>query len=413
MSVTAGTDEDAEEARSSRWLQFTDAKRRRFLAVLCIVGILNAVDRNVIGVLLEPIKAEFRASDTRLGFLTGIAFAIFYAVLGIPIARWADRGDRVTVISVSMAAWSVMTCFCGIARTFWELVFARFGVGAGEAGSIPATHSLIADYYSPAERARAIGVFTASQSVGYAIGLSAGGFLAARYGWRSAFWAAGILGLVLVPFIRWLLNEPRTEASQRAQVAHEEATGKSVRTLMGKRAYRLILAAIVVYYTMAYGAITFIVSLMIRVHGQSIAGAGTLFAAITTIGAVVGAVGMLLALPLYELALWSPDLTTMVGLLLIGSAMLNAVVPSMFSALHVVCGSRRRAFSVALAFLFVNSMGVGLGPVITGALSDFFAVSRGAGEGLRYALMIVTAALLPAAFLMYRSKRHLCAEAED
>ena len=177
---------------SKPWNYYTNRNRRTFSFVLFLVGTSNYVDRNIIGVLLEPIKKEFLVSDTMLGVLSGISFALFYATLGIPIARWADRGDRKLVITLCLGIWCAMTALCGLASTFWQLVAVRFGVGAGEAGAIPPAQSLLADYYPPTQRARAIGFFSMSSSAGYAIGLIFGGYVAQHYGWRAAFLSVGL-----------------------------------------------------------------------------------------------------------------------------------------------------------------------------------------------------------------------------
>jgi predicted MFS family arabinose efflux permease len=418
------------------WTLYSARDRRIFLFVLCLIGVCNSLDRNIIGVLIEPIKVEFRVSDTLLGLLSGLSFAAFYATLGIPIARWADRGDRTKVISLSLLVWSVMTALCGLANTFSGLTIARFGVGAGEAGSIPAAQSLIADYYPPAGRARAIGIFTAAQSIGFAIGLGLGGVVAQAFGWRTAFIMVGVAGLALVPATYSVLKEPRRSAGASEHTHEAESTISALRVLLKKRTYRYILSAIVVYYVMAYGALAFVVSLMIRAHGESIARAGLIFGGITTVGSAVGAIiggaladrfarrdirwlarfpgwGLITALPLYEIALDSVTLWTMVPVLLLATTVLAAVVPAMFSALHVVCGSRRRALSVASAFFLVNLVGIGLGPMLSGLLSDHLSPIFGAAGGLRYALMIVTTALLPASYLMLCAARSLKVDAED
>jgi predicted MFS family arabinose efflux permease len=404
--------------------------------VLFLVGTSNYVDRNIIGVLLEQIKGEFQVSDTLLGLLSGVSFALFYATLGIPVARWADRGDRTLVITLSLTIWSVMTALCGATSTFWQLAAARFGVGAGEAGAIPPAMSLLADYYPPAERTWAIGVFMMSSSAGYAIGLALGGFVAQSYGWRAAFIIVGVIGVTLTPLTRFILKEPRRTALLAAQSEIQEATLVAVRVLLAKPAYRNILSAIVVYFLVAYGALVFIVSLMIRVHGLNVAQAGAAFGATSAMGAVIGCLGggaladrlaardvawlarvagwlMIAAMPFYELALLSPSMLTMIPLLLISTILLTGVVPPMFSALHVVCGSKRRALAVALAFFFANLIGLGLGPLIAGALSDRLGAIFGTAEGLRYALMTVMTALVPSGWLMLRAARYLNSDAED
>lgn len=418
------------------WDLYSRGQRSRFLLVLFLVGTCNFVDRNVIGVLLEQIKAEFQVSDTMLGLLSGISFALFYATLGIPVARWADRGDRRRVIAVSVSVWSVMTVLCGLAGSFWQLVAARFGVGAGEAGAIPPAQSLIADYYAPTERARAIGIFMMSGSAGYALGLMLGGFIAQNYGWRSAFIFFGILGFALAPLAHFILEEPRHAAPFAARTAGHESGLAALRALLAKPAYRFLVGGIVVYFVMAYGAFVFIVSLMIRAHGLNVSQAGATFGAVSAVAAVIGSLGggaladrlgarniswlprfagwtMIAAIPLYELALSASTLYAMVPALLLAVTVHSAVVPPAFSAVHVVCGSKRRALAVAVVFFFANLIGLGLGPILSGALSDAFGAVYGSAEGLRYALMAMMTVLLPAGWLMLRAARNFESDAED
>ena len=418
------------------WDLYTRGNRRVFLSVLFLVGTSSYVDKNIIGVLLEQIKTEFQASDVMLGLLGGISFALFYATLGIPIARWADRGDRKLVITVSLSIWSVMTVICGLTHTFWQLAAARVGVGAGEAGAIPPAQSLLADYYPPAARAQAIGIFMMSSSAGYAVALVFGGWIAQSYGWRAAFLAVGLLGAGFAPMTHLILKEPRHAPRFAVRPEDHEPTLTAIRVLFRKAAYRNILSAIVVYFMMAYGAHVFIVSFMIRTHGLNVAQAGTTFGVVSAAGAVVGYLGggmladrlsarnvawgarmagwgMIAAMPLFELALSAPTVATMATLLLLSTVALTGVVPPMFSALHMVCGSKRRAISVAVTFFFANLLGLGFGPVITGELSDTLTSAYGKAEGLRYALMIVMIVFIPAGWFMLRAARHLKADAED
>jgi predicted MFS family arabinose efflux permease len=413
----------------SPWDLYPLGRRKRFLFVLFLVGASSYVDKNIIGVLLEQIKAEFRVSDAMLGLLSGISFALFYASFGIPVARWADRGDRKAVITFALLIWSAMTALCGLASTFWQLALARFGVGAGEAGAMPPAQSLLADYYPPTERARAIGVFMMCSPVGYAIGLVLGGFIAQHYGWRAAFIAVGVFGILIAPLAWCVLQEPRHLPQFRARHDDQEPMLATVRTLLAKPAYRYILMAIVIHFLMGYGVLVFVVSLMIRLYGLNVAQAGATFGVISALGAIVGnLVGgmmadqfakrdfalvprmagwtMIVAVFLFDIALAAPTIVVLAPLLFVAMAVLNAILPPMFSALHLVCGSKRRAMAVAVAFFLANLLGVGLGPVIAGALSDFLSSIHGPAEGLRYALMIVMAVLVPGGALMLRAARH-------
>ncbi|MDT9600112.1 spinster family MFS transporter [Sphingosinicella rhizophila] len=418
------------------WDLYTGRQRGTFLFVLFLVGTSNYVDRNIIGVLLEPIKNEFQVSDTMLGLLSGISFALFYATLGIPVARWADRGDRRFIITLALTIWSVMTALCGMAQNFWQLALARVGVGAGEAGAIPPAQSLIADYFPPDGRSKAIGIYMMCSMAGYVLGLVAGGWIAQNYGWRAAFLIVGLPGLLLAILTRFLIKEPRHLPQFAIRADSQESVMATFRALFEKPSYRNIIYAMVLYFLMAYGALVFTSSFMIRVHGLTIAEAGGLFGTMSAIGAVIGNLaggiwtdrlakrdiawtarlpgwGLMIALPLYWGAFLAPSVPLMAGILLIASIVLTGVIPPMFSALHLVCGTSRRAMAVAIAFFFANLIGLGLGPIIAGSLSDWFAQSHGPGDGLRYALMIVMVVFVPSGFFMLRAARTLRADMED
>ena len=418
------------------WDLFSPGRRRAFLVILFLIGTCNNVDKNIVSVLLEQIRSEFHASDTLLGLLSGIAYAAFYASFGIPFARWSDHGNRKIIITTALVIWSVMTVLCGFATSFWMLMLARFGVGAGEAGAMPPAQSLLADYYSPTERAAAIGIFLMSAAAGYAVGLVLGGYVAQSFGWRNAFVMVGVAGLLLAPLSQFILQEPRALERTAIRQANAESTSGALRILFSKRAYRYILAAIVTYFVMGYGVLVFVVSLLIRLYGLNVATAGATFGAVSAIGAVAGNLaggmlsdrlarrdfalvprvagwGMIAAVPIYEGALMSPELIIMVPLLLVGQSLLNAVLPPMFAALHLVCGSKRRAMSVAVAYFFANLVGLGLGPVITGQLSDRLAVIHGSAEGLRLSMMIVMCILVLAGWFMLHVARLVKADVED
>ncbi|HKU17054.1 MAG TPA: MFS transporter [Steroidobacteraceae bacterium] len=414
---------------------FTRRRRGWCLLVLFLIAASNYADRNIISVLLEPIRHEFQVSDTQLGLLSGLSFAFFYATLGIPVARWADRGNRKTIITIALSLWSVMTALCGAAQTFWQLVAARIGVGVGEAGAIPPAQSLLADYYPPAERGRALGVFMTSSTGGYVIALVFGGWVAQNYGWRAAFIAVAAVGLLVAPLAHFVLREPRAEAKSQASTVATESLRDAVRSLATKPSYRLVVLGIVLYFLVAYGALTFTVSFLIRSHGLSVAQAGALTGAIHVIGALIGSVGagmlsdrlakrdigaparvaafgLLLAAPSYWLALSTSSPVIMGIALATGSIMLHAVTLAQYSSLHTVCGTKRRAMAVAIAFFFANLLGLGLGPLLTGIISDRFAVDYGAADGLRYAIMCMFGMLLPTAWVMFRVARNIQADVE-
>lgn len=436
-STAASASAQSSAPRSgATWELYSDRQRTVFLLVLFLISTSNYVDRNIIGVLLEPIKAEFGVSDTMLGLLSGLSFAIFYATLGLPIASWADRGDRRLIITISIGVWSLMTALCGLAQNFWQLALVRVGVGAGEAGAIPPAQSLLAEYFATERRAKALGIFMMSGTAGAVIALAAGGWIAQNLGWRAAFIIVGLPGLVLAIAAGVVLKEPRRLPGLARAQERPESMLAAIRTLLAKPAYLNILAAMVLYFLVAYGALVFSISLMIRAHGLSVAQAGGLFGLVSAVSAIVGSIaggaiadrlaardirwlarlpawGLVAALPFYELAFMAPNAPAMAAAFLLGGVLLTGAVPPMFAALHIVCGSRRRAMAVAVAFFFANLLGLGLGPLIAGSLSDALARGFGATEGLRYSMMTVMLFFLPTSLFMLRAAKRMVKDAED
>src|SRR5690554_4921864 len=194
MSQTPETSAPAKDDFASR---ITPAYRRYALFILVLTYTSSHVDRNIVGILIQPLKADLLLSDTQLGFLSGIAFALFYATLGIPIAIWADRSNRRNIIAWAIAIWSLMTAVCGLAQNFWQLAAARIGVGIGEAGSSPPSHSMLSDLYPKEKRSSAMALYALGVYFGIMIGFLVGGFVADAWGWRAAFFIVGIPGLLI------------------------------------------------------------------------------------------------------------------------------------------------------------------------------------------------------------------------
>jgi predicted MFS family arabinose efflux permease len=427
MAPTSGEPPLSDRSQPEPWLLYSNPKKYFFLFLLFLTGASSQIDRNILSVLLPQIKAEFAVSDTELGLLSGIVFGIFYATLGIPLARWADRGNRAHILSLSLVVWSVMTMLCGAAQTFWQLVIARIGVGAGEAGAMPPAQSLIADYFSPEKRAGAMALFSMSSALGYAGGLIAGGYIAHQFGWRVAFMLVGSTGVIIAPLCFFGLKEPRRHS---ATVAPRETFWAALTELMRAPAYRYIVAAISIYYAMGYGALLFVVSLMMRLYKMNVQEAGGAFGLIFVLAALVGnvlgglignrfakrslanlpriaGIAMLVAVPIFEFGFSRPTWSAMQVPLTMGLVTLNIMLAPMYSSLHLVCDHKRRATAVAVALLFANLIGLGLGPFATGAISDHLAIASGSGEGLRSALMIVVSIMVVGGILMLLAARHI------
>lgn len=396
------------------------ARRRAFmLFILFLVSTSSYLDRNMLSVALEPIKAEFHASDSMLGLLSGASFAVLYVTLGIPVARWADRGDRKLIITGALAIWSAMTVVCGLTLSFWQLALARIGVGAGEAGAMVPAQSLLADYFPPRQRARAISFFMISVTAGNFLGLSGGGWLTQTFGWRVMFLAVGVPGLLLAPLVFTALREPRVSAPP---IAMAETLGVTLRALWAKPAYVMAAAAMALFFGVAYGPLAFVIPFMNRVHGLKIGEAGAIYGLCTAVGGLAGsligglltdrlsardirwlawipAMGMAAICALYQSAFLAHSSAVMIGLLFCGSVASGAAYPPMYALLHAVCGSPRRVMAIAAALFVANLVGFGLGPLSVGMISDLLARTLGSAVGLKDALVVVSAALIPAGLL--------------
>jgi MFS family permease len=401
------------------------------LAILFAVGVLNYADRTLLSVLLEPIKAEFGASDTMLGLLTGVAFSLFYATLGIPVARLSDRVDRPRIIAAMIAVWSAMSILCGLASSFWLLALARIGVGAGEAGAVPASQGLIADAYPPEERARALSIYMLSSTIGLLIATVCGPWIAEHWGWRAAFVTISAPGLLIVGIVLRFLVEPRAAIAPTAM----EPFGSAFRLLWRKPSYRGMVIGVVLYFLLAYGAFVFFPSYLVRTHGMSLTEAGTLFGVSNAAGGLVGtylsgvlasrfaqedprwflrlpSLCLFACLPVLAVFLMTGSVYILWATLLLATLFTGGALPPIFAALHFVCGSQRRATAVAIMFFFANLIGLGLGPLLTGAASDILAAGRGEGEGLRIALLTTLMLFLPCALALWRAGNRLAMDTE-
>lgn len=434
--VTVRKPKAAANHANAPWQRYTTLQRAGLLAALFMIGTSSYIDRNVMGVLMEPIKLEFAVSDTALGLLTGLSFALLYATLGLPVARWADYGNRRTIITLSIIVWSLMTAASGLVAGFWLLAMCRVGVGAGEAGAVPASQSLIGDYFPPERRGGALGIYMLSAMAGNVIGLIGGGWIAQHHGWRATFLAVGIPGIALAAVAHFTLSEPRENGGQTGNALERETIVATLATLWRKPSYRFLVGAMILYFLMTYGALIFTPSLLIRVYRLDVAQAGALYGTISAFGALIGTlaggwsadllakrnikwlgwlpgIALIVAMPVYQAAYLAPSTSVLTPILFVATILLTAVVPPLFAALQLVCGGKRRASAVAIAFFFANLIGLGLGPLLSGGLSDLLARSWGAAVGLQYAMVIVMTTFLPAGLCLILAGRHLMIDRED
>jgi predicted MFS family arabinose efflux permease len=405
------------------------------LTLLFLVITSNYCDSFFIAVLLEPIKREFHVSDTLLGLLSGSCFALFYALAALPVALWADRGNRRTVISVTLAIWSGMTTLSGFAQSFWHLALARVGVGAAAPGALPPAQSLVADYFPAEQRGRALGVLTAAMNVGLMLGIALGGYIAASLGWRAAFILVGAPGLLLALATRLFLTEPRSEPAFAGRRSATESLLHTLRRLRGKRSYVYALFGISIYCIYAFGSTMFLPSYMMRSLGASLEQASTIWGMAITAANVLGSLlggwltdaltrrdlrwhGWLPALTcvagavLYWIAFAIPHLWGFIGVEFLAETALGVGFPAVYAGVHRVCGHERRSMAAGILFLSMMVCGNGLGPVTAGMLSDTLSAAFGMAS-LRYSLVTLVVFMLPAAVAFYLSARAMPAELED
>ncbi|MGE0621828.1 MAG: spinster family MFS transporter [Pseudomonadales bacterium] len=381
------------------------------LSVLVVVYTFNFIDRQILSILLEPIKQDLGLSDTQLGLLTGFAFALFYATLGIPIARWADQHNRRNLIAAALAVWSAMTALSGFAMNFWHLLIARIGVGVGEAGCSPPAHAMISDYYPPEKRASALGIYSLGIPVGILFGFVAGGWMNEFFGWRAAFFVVGIPGLLLALIVRFTVREPARGMAEGRQDTSEMPTVKETFALLWrKRAFRHMAFGGALTAFVGYGVVNWVPAFFIRSHGMGTGEIGTWLGLILGIPGGIGiawggfladrlgardtrwylrlvAVALALAVPFSFGVYLLPDPHWALLALVLPVMLGNFYQATTFSQTQGLVELRMRAVAAAVLLFVLNIIGLGLGPFAVGFLSELLSGSYGT-ESLRYALLI-------------------------
>ncbi len=385
------------------------------LGLLTVVYSFNFIDRQLLAILQESIKAELLLSDGQLGLLTGFAFALFYVTAGIPIARWADRSNRRNIVALALGVWSFMTAISGLMQNFWQLLLARIGVGVGEAGGSPPSHSMLSDIFPPEKRAGALGFYSTGVNIGILFGFLLGGWINEYFGWRWAFVVVGLPGVLLALIVRFTMAEPIRGLSENKQVTGESVPfGDVLRLLWARRAFRHMALGAALNAFAGYGVSNWMASFIIRSHGMSTGELGTWLALIIGGGGALGvffggvladklgardvrwytwlpAVVGLAVLPLSAAVYLMDDPYTALLCLVIPGAMSNVYLGCTIATTHNLVGLRMRATASAVLFFILNIIGLGAGPWCVGMLSDFLEPSLGV-ESLRYAMLY----LLPA-----------------
>ncbi len=421
MSVTAAAAPEPIVDPSQR---VSPAYRRYVMCLLLGIYILNFVDRQIVNILAEPIKQDLGLADWQLGMMGGLAFAVLYTTLGIPISLMAERRSRPFIIATAIAVWSAFTALCGLAQNFLQLVLARIGVGVGEAGCTPPAHSLIMDYAPPEKRSSALAFYGMGVPIGGLLGMAIGGIVADAYGWRTAFLIAAAPGIVFCLLTFVTLKEPRDiglvviAPPDLQRVTMRE----TLRVLLSKRSFPFISAGIAINSFVSVGTSLFMASFFLRLHGDEVARLGAQFGlepiaflgvALGLIHGIFGTLGMwcggqfadifgakdrrwymwgsaiaaLLFVGPFVLAITTGSLLVSLAAFAVSSiASLLHYGPSITAALSIA-PPRMRAPASALQLFFTNLVGLGLGPIAVGAFSDHLAVSLGVNQGLRWAIV--------------------------
>jgi len=405
---------------------FKKAYKHYVLLTLTAVYTLNFLDRSLIALLLQPIKEDLHLSDTQLGFLTGIAFGLFYATLGLPIARWADRGNRATITSLAIGLWGVTVMSCVFVTNYIQLVFARVAAAVGEAGCMPPTYSLIGDYFDrPAERTRAMAIYMLASPLS-AVGFVAGGWLNAHYGWRATFFLMGIPGLLMAFVVKLTITDPRVTDTQIPGQKLPPMM-KVLSILWRQRSSRHLSMAIILLFTMGLGLGPWYAAFMMRSHGM---GTGEVGLSLGLLFFIAGIAGMLLGgyvsahwfahneraqmrlnavtiaagLPGFALFLLLPQrhhALIALGLLVV---VFSFFFGPTFALMQRLVLDEMRATAMAVVMLLANLIGMGIGPQVVGILSDLLMPGFGS-DSLRYAMLIMSFVTLWAAYHFWLAGR--------
>ncbi|HXZ60090.1 MAG TPA: MFS transporter [Steroidobacteraceae bacterium] len=399
------------------------------LLLLTLVYVTNFIDRIVLGILVGPIKAELHLSDSQLGLIGGTAFALFYTALGIPVGWWADRANRVRIMTAALVCWSLFTALTGAAHSFLTLFLARLAVGVGEAGGVAPAYALITDYFRPGWRARALGFYSLGIPIGSALGYLLGGYLTSAFTWRAAFALLGAVGVLLAPVFLVTVREPargRYDAAAEARPAPPLA--EVWRSLAAKPAFWLLSLGAGCGSLMGYGLLFWLPSFFMRSDGMSVLEVSRLLGALLLLGgipgillgsyiadrvgmrdrrayAVVPAVAFLCILPCYALGTALPMGPAAFVLFLVPTALQLVWLGPVIMAIQQLVPPTMRSLASAIFLFITNLLGLGLGALIIGFASDQLAARFGSAS-LRYAILGGTAFyVLAAGFFLCAARR--------
>lgn len=402
------------------------------LWILLIVYIFNFIDRQIVNILAEPIAKDLKLSDTQIGLMTGLAFALFYTVLGLPIARYADRPgtSRPRLIAVALAIWSAMTALCGLAQNFVQLLLARIGVGVGEAGCTPAAHSLISDLVPKERRASALGFYALGIPIGTVLGMIIGGQLVDILGWRQAFMIVGLPGVAMAVIVWFVLKDPRHRVQQSSATHPADLPARdALRSIFSSRALVLLLIAASSAAFLSYGKVTWATIFFQRTHGLTPGQVGLYFGIVNGAGGILGtwlsgkiadrygatkrqhvltaaAIGMLLVAPTAILGYAAGDWRIALFLLFFPTFLGSLYYGPTYSSVQGLVTPQARAMASAVLLFFQNLIGLGLGPLLFGMLSDVLKPSLG-DDSVRWVLYIAASMSVIPAYFFWRCSLRL------
>lgn len=428
--------EQSKETSGGAETEISEGHAKYVLFILFVLYIFNFVDRQILNILLTPIKKELGISDTMLGSLAGIAFAVTYAGFGILFARLADRYNRTTIITLGLAAWSGFTAISGCVRSYWQLFAARVGVGIGEATASPAAHSLISDYFPPEKRSRALAIYSMGANIGMLVGMIVGGVVAQHFGWRYAFFVVGLPGILLAVVIRTTVKEPvRGLADNLVGQFRTLPLGDVFKYMFSKKSFVFLCLSASLYAIAGAGFFTWAPTFLVRTHGMDLQETGIIMGLnMGFVGAIGTFMGGLIAdklgkkdirwtmwicsisavamLPFLALFLLIPNKTLAIA------SFTPCILVSMmytgptFATVQAVAKLNMRAMAAAILLFFINLLGFGVGPFFIGLVSDLLAGVAG-DDSLRYSMLAINIFSVAAAVCYLFAAKTLRKDIED
>ena len=401
------------------------------LGALVVVYVFNFLDRQLLNLFVVPIKEDLGVSDTQMGLLTGLSFALFYTAAGLPLARWADRNSRTNLITLGMVLWSAMTAATGWARSYSHLLLARIGVGVGEATFTPAAHSLVTDFFPAERRSGALATLAAGASFGTVIGYIGGGLIYDALGWRQTFAILGLAGIPVALLFRLTVREP-PRRGLTAATESQVPLRLVLRELASCRSFVFLAVSASLHGFSSYGTGSWSAAYLMRVHEMSVLDAGIILGLGSGLGASIGqivcgriadrfgrndarwymiqpAITSVVSLPFVLAFLWAWDFRSALVLYILASALASAWTGPTYAMAQTLAPPRMRAMAAAIVVFLLNLVGMGLGPLIVGMLNDWLEPSLGLAA-VRYSLMFAAVPHALAAIFNLLALRTLLAD---